>query len=392
MREHHSPKELQAQSLEIIRQLQRPRPTVIGIEGGPCGGKSSAINHIQREANIAGTPCIVIPEVATEVLNALELQGDDIAKLAREDRLAFLELEKAIMVGIKERVTAARTSLVGTDGRIILDRTTIRPYVTRDEYATILSDPLMEGFDPQSVIDKMIYLPSIAQFDTERYEQLKLTNPTRYETAVQAKVTCKSNLSAIRTHPELHVVTNDDFSKVLSDVAKIALHDDEFEGKWQPGDIGPSQTKGMRVILSDKAVKGELLDVSVIEQSYHHVGMLTFRLRHIKSFSDTERFIFTIKNGSGQTRTESSRTITAAEYGLLYSTSPLLGRLQKYRTSFLDDWRVWVADYVPALPEGQQWFIETETATAGDLKGLRPSFMTTEPCNVDMFTLAQNLA
>lgn len=350
----------------LLEQLLQPQPTVVAIEGGPCGGKSTLLQAIQQQAAATGRSVVAIPEVVDVYHKELRKAGTSIPELAQHDRSTFLRVQTSILKDIITAITEKQATHEGTNTVIVIDRADIGAYITKDEYKAILST-LGEDVPPiYKYVDSVQYLPSVAQESPEKYESLKSTNTGRYEDGAQARATCQANLRSVAAHPELHVAWGGEFTEKMRRVARSILQP-ELEGEIKQA--VPS------VYAADIITKADVLYQHEITQSYHVLDGQEFRLRvHLNT--PLPQFYFTAKHGDGVVRTEIQRRITAEEYALLRQLPQIGNELRKTRVMFLDAAvesdgrrRLWCVDKY-SQPNLSEWHFETDVETATEAEEL----------------------
>lgn len=356
MSEQVSPHE--DQQRELLEKLLQPQPTVIAIEGGPCGGKSTLLAEVERQAEESKRPVVIVHEVATPHIGELRKKGISVPELAQNNRPEYVQFQQGILEGIVAEIESKKAEYQGTNTIIIMDRCDIGAYVTPDEHKRILKNMGKEVAPLHEYVDQVYYLPSVACEDSAKYAALKNTNTKRYEDAEAAIATCQANLWSVAAHPELHVAWGGDFGEKMRRIARSILQP-ELEGEIKQAVSHPDAVG----ILSES----EVLCMHGIYQSYHKLDGQEFRLRQQTSLG-ARHFFLTIKHGTGALRTEIQRSITAEEYGLLRQSPQLGNELYKTRYTFLDSAdregrrRMWTADTYewPAIP---QWHFETDVET-----------------------------
>jgi thymidylate kinase len=329
MTEHNQPPHVSIP--ELLDELNQPHPTVIAFEGGPCGGKTTIVNRLAGLSS-PERPVVVLPEAATQHIEKLNDAGVSIPDLIMHDRQGFLALEADILNTIVSNIELARITYEGTDALIVADRTDIGAYVTADEYRTILKATGRQQPPHLDLVDKMVYLPSLAREDAEKYTQLMTTNSARYESAEDAVATCVRNLGAVALHPELSVHWGGDFDQKVTTVLEEVMHPErEIEAKYTqdpsrlPYDLAPEL---LRAITDAKL--GEL----AITQSYHEWEGEEFRLRRTVNDAGHTVHHYTIKTGQGSIRHEVQRIISPEQYNAL-KQAPEYGELVKRRGRYL---------------------------------------------------------
>lgn len=360
-----------AEPAEILRELNGVQPTVIGVEGGPCGGKTTLINSIIESAYAANRNVVVLDEVATKHITKLTEQGIDFFDMLQNNRQAFLEVEVAILGDIIASIEAAKLQYADTDTIIIADRASIKAYVTDEEHDWILTQLNREEAPHLDLVDTMVFLPSVARENAKLYETLKATNGARYEPANVAQAVCEANFNAIKDHPELHVFWGGSFEDKIREATEIITHPErEIEPKFIP-----TNTAAFESYLESIVDTEDFITTTYIEQSYHVVDDVEARLRKITTAAGESVYYCSFKEPVSLTeKIERRQTITEKEYQLL-TTAPSIGAVQKLRHSFFvtdpstGKRLLWVADeYQNEL--GRFWNIEVELPTAEMLENL----------------------
>jgi len=361
MSELHLHNEPYVRQQELLEKLLQPQPTVIAIEGGPCGGKSTVLAEIERQAEGIDRPVVIIPEVATFSIEELKRTGHTVPELAQNNRPAFLEFQQNILAGIITEIEAKKDEYRYANAIIVIDRCDIGAYVTPEEYRIILDNLEKETSPLHEYVDRVYYLPSVAREDPKKYEALKHTNTERYEEADTAIATCEANLWAVAAHPELHISWGGEFTEKMRRVVQGILQP-ELEGEIKQAVSHPDAV--------DILGASEVLCMHGIYQSYHKLQGQEFRLRKQQSLG-ARSFFLTIKQGEGVLRTEIQRRITADEYKVLQQAPRLGNELYKTRYTLLDTAdsdgrrRLWNADTYeqPPIP---QWHFETDVETEAE--------------------------
>lgn len=175
---------------EVAREIQTPGIYKIAITGGPCGGKSEVIRHLQETW---GNQITLMPEVATQLLEVplneggVGVPGKDvewspewqdefqsrIIEKQLEDETRLIQLADAEDQRIKIMI-CDRGIMDGSAYEPKGKEEFLRKYGLRQEVC-------------YSLYDAVIHLNSLAVDNAELYEKLKHTNPSRYEDAETAK-------------------------------------------------------------------------------------------------------------------------------------------------------------------------------------------------------------
>jgi len=353
---------------ELVSRLMSPQPRVIGIEGGPCGGKSTLTERVVSEAEQRGVPVYVLPEVATKHILRLAENGLSIAELAVNDREGYLAFQAAVLGDINERIIAAKQQFAGTDTLIISDRLSNRPYITPEEYVGLCHQL---GYDTEEVmhgyVDKVIYLPSVSKVAPDLYEQFQLSNKVRYESLAEAQATCDRTLASVASHPELHIIADGyDFeAKMRRALNHVFSGDNEFEAKWFPA----SEAELIEFIEA-KGANGEVLNTVDMVQTYHRLaGGTTYRLRSGTGSDGQEFYHFALKQHQEFGNKELRRIISEEEHWAL-SQELCVGHLFKRRYVIVDNWQIWHFDHLLARDGSSSWVVEAEVSDPAELSSL----------------------
>jgi thymidylate kinase len=365
------PHEYQEQQ-KLLESLLRPHPTVIGLEGGPCGGKSTLLAEVERQAVETGRKVVVLGEAATPRIAALEAEGKSVPGIAKNDRSAYLQFQENILVDTIQNLENALSQHAHTDAVIIMDRCDIGAYVSIEEHRAILGKLGRKVAPMHEYVDQLYYLPSVARVQPEQYEALQRTNYVRYEDTDQAVARCKDNLDAVHDHPELHVVWGGDFNQKIQKAVQAILspeHESEIK-RTMPN------REAFRAI-GNSLNQGNLLVVHHINQSYHVLGGQEFRLRIISSQYGRTSYFLSIKEGEGTLRKETQRRLNPEEYMFLRETPQIGKELCKRRHVFLDmprvgttERRLWFADEYDT-PRLKEWHFETDIAPGENIEELQ---------------------
>jgi hypothetical protein len=362
---------------ELLEELMAPQPVVIGLEGGPCSGKTTLTNEIAAQAERLDRPFVALPEAATHHIEKVMAEGKTIPELAAHDRPGYLEFQRDVLRTIVTNIERAKTVHAGTNAILLIDRPDIGAYVTPDEYRQVLDELGYAKAPIHALVDKLVFLPSVASEQPALYADLRTTNRARYETSAdEAAAVCAANLRAVQTHPELEVAWGGEFTEKIKHLAAMVLQP-ELEGEIKQGVPNADAEAFIRKAIQN----GNLLNILTIGQSYHDLGGQEFRLRQSSGDDGGMHYYLTIKTGEGAFRHELQRALAEDEYELLQRAKRIGNALLKLRHVVLDDAdesgrrRLWFADrYIePELPE---WHFETEVKDDTELEELTARYGT----------------
>ena len=201
----------------------------IVLTGGPCAGKTTALNWISNYFSKRGYTVLFVPETATELISngvAPWTCGTNY-----EYQLLQIKLQK-----IKETIfeTAART-MKGEKILIVCDRGVLdnKAYMKDVEFKRALKEYQTSETKERDSYDAVFHLVSAAKGAEEVYTLDN--NAARTETAEQARVLDDKIIAAWTGHPHLRIIDNStDFEEKLERLLKeIAV----FLGEPEPLEI-----------------------------------------------------------------------------------------------------------------------------------------------------------
>lgn len=193
---------------------------VVGLEGGPAGGKTTAMHYITKLAQENDINAFTVPEVASEMLSGVDYQ--DIS----QDPARHLTFQTELLWQIVSRIENAKkiASKIGNNALVLADRVDTGAYLKPNEAKIIYQRLGFQNAPMHSMVDTIIYFPSIAHSDPAHYDRIaRQTNSARYETADEARETCNKNRTSVMNHPDVWYMNEDNFDRKLSYAANIAL-------------------------------------------------------------------------------------------------------------------------------------------------------------------------
>jgi hypothetical protein len=174
--------------------------TTIVITGGPCSGKTSALQRIREIYTQRGYTAIFVPETATEMMTG-GLYPWNCGGNVNFQR-CLVELQQC-----KERMfRRAALTMEGDHVLVFCDRAAFdnKAYMTQEEFDWILSDL---GTNEDTLLhsyDAVFHLTSVACGTDELYSSA--TNVTRYEDREGAAKLDKVTLNGWKNHPYFRVI------------------------------------------------------------------------------------------------------------------------------------------------------------------------------------------
>jgi thymidylate kinase len=372
MYEQLHPQEYQEQQA-LLEQLCAPQPTVIGVEGGPCSGKTTLINRLSELATDQDRTVVLLPEAATPHIEKLTASGRSISELAVHDRPAYLAFEADVLRTIVDSIEEAKRLHANTNAIIVADRVDIGAYLSEAEYVAVLAMIGLDTIPMLGIVDQLYYLPTVARENSQRYEELKRTNPARYETSEEAVATCQANLAAVSRHPELHIGWTGPgqvFEDTIAHAVSMILSP-EVEAEVKLTETAHGRGRVLDLVRTARNER-TLISQNDIEQAYYELQEMTYRLRRLTTVHNETLHTFTIKSGEGITRSEVQRRITPEQFACLSAVPQVGALLRKTRYSFLhvDDaerTRIMHADWYNDV---LRWDIETDVTDSSEAEAV----------------------
>lgn len=175
------------------------RCMAIAITGGPCAGKTSAIEVLRKRLDGSHVEAVFVSEAATELI----LSG--IAPWTCESMLEFQTrvIELQLIREFSAHAQAAENNAVVICDRGICDS---HAYLSDEDYRIALE---ANGIDHKQALaryDAVFHLDTIAKDDPGAYT--KANNKARFENAQEAVLANKRVINAWSEHPSLHIIGN----------------------------------------------------------------------------------------------------------------------------------------------------------------------------------------
>ena len=206
----------------------------IAITGGPCGGKSELLKRLQEKY---GDQLTIMPEIATQLLEiplnegGVGIPGQDVEWSPEwqndfQSRIIEKQLSDETYLTQVADLRNRGVKLVICD-RGILDGAAYEP-LGREAF---MQKHQLTAELCHSLYDVVIHLNSLATDQPELYDQLKHTNPSRFEDADTAKALDEKIALAYEGHPNLiRIPADGEFCHKLERCEKILI---EFAGLSQ---------------------------------------------------------------------------------------------------------------------------------------------------------------
>lgn len=194
--------------------------TKIVITGGPCGGKTTALERIREVFSQKGYTVVFIPETATELIPGGIAPWTTYTNQDFQHCLLMLQREKEkYFIWGAEHLKAADKILLVCD-RGAMDN---KAYTVGDEFSNILRLVCTTEEELLSRYDAVFHLVTAAN-GAEAFYTLS-NNTARYETIEEARALDDRLIAAWEKHPNRFIIDNStDFeTKINMLIEKITL-------------------------------------------------------------------------------------------------------------------------------------------------------------------------
>ncbi len=312
---------------------------IIGISGGPGGGKTIFIDYVTDMLTTAGHRVYRVPEAASILINAGEIPGSVAFQI--KVFIKILELEwAAITLALKDNFTGHIF--------ILCDRTLLdgNGYITDEEFSTVIKKFKMTIQSICKRYSVILYLETAAKNAPGFFG--KETNEARYENEVEAKETCDRTFTACSKHPHFIHIFNDGgtFSqklfKAYQQLCKVCS---------LPVPLKDTSAKRFYLHVFDSKmfqhINANVTQISIVQYYLKNKtgAQKPPRLRS-KRYKDTEIFFYTRERQTGPDEyTQVEQIISIDELdALLVDVDPATKKIKKERYSYFSDGNLYEID------------------------------------------------
>lgn len=315
--------------------------TKIVITGGPCAGKTSAVERVRAVFSAKGYTVLTVAETATQLISG------GVAPWTCATSLDYQKCQVRMQLA-KERVfEQAAETMPGEKILIICDRGALdtKCYVSPEDYTLVLDSLGEEENQLRAGYDAVFHLVTAADGAGEHYSLSN--NRTRIETPEEAIELDRRLTGCWNEHPHYRVIDNStDFEgKLQRLVGEIC----DFLGERPPLEI----ERKYLIELPDEewleaACEGRRTEITQTYLVSADGGEARVRKR---GSEDKYVYYHTVKyKGSALARTEIEREISAAEYEeLLRQADPDCRPLRKTRYCLDHDGHCFEIDVYPFM-------------------------------------------
>ena len=204
--------------------------TKIVITGGPCAGKTAAMDRVKKEFTQMGCRMLFVPETATE-LKTGGVSAETCGSVAEFQRcLMHLQL-------YKEKVfEEAAQAMEGQKVLIVCDRGVMdgKAYMDAQDFARALEEIGANEREMRDRYDAVFHLVSAAKGASDHYTTEN--NAIRTETPQEAAILDDKVIAAWTGHPHLYLIEatenfEDKMDRLIAEIASFLGR----ENSWEDG-------------------------------------------------------------------------------------------------------------------------------------------------------------
>ncbi len=179
----------------------------IVITGGPCGGKTTALEEISKSFRTQGYKVIIVPETATNLINiGIKPFGNE------EDKIPLLVFQQIILdQQLSKEASAELAALSCLNEKVVIlyDRGILdnRAYITDEQFKEMIDKKGITEAQILSRYDLVLHLVTAAKGKEEFYTTLN--NSARFETPEEAREKDKRTMETWSNHHNLIILGND---------------------------------------------------------------------------------------------------------------------------------------------------------------------------------------
>lgn len=193
--------------------------TKIVLTGGPCAGKTTALQRIEKEFTEKGYKVFIIGESATELINggARPFGVLSIPTYQFQKEIVGYQLYKEAMYESFALTLPEDTKCLLICDRGVLDN---KAYIDSDGFNQILKESSLKEIDLLTRYQMVLHLVTAAK-GAEEFYTLE-NNEARSESPELARSLDETTLNCWIGHPNLHVIANNqDFKSKMDQVIRI---------------------------------------------------------------------------------------------------------------------------------------------------------------------------
>ena len=192
----------------------------IVLTGGPCAGKTTAIEEVKKHLTNMGFSVITVSETATEMITG-GISPSNVGQIVFQRNLLRMQL-------IKESVFLQCAESLGKDVVILFDRGVFdgKAYLNDFEFSQILDELNLCENELFDSYDAVLFLDSVASDCDENYTTSN--NTARSESREEAAQINERTYNVWKNHKNLHIINNEEtfdykISKLLGIIDNLII-------------------------------------------------------------------------------------------------------------------------------------------------------------------------
>lgn len=213
--------------ITLEEKKKNQKITKIVLTGGPCAGKTTAMNWIQNFFQKQGYKVLFVPETATELITGGLTPWETKTNSDFQSVLFDLQLEKEKLFEEGAKKLPNNKILIVCD-RGILDN---KAYMTKRDFDYLLKSKRLNEIKLRDSYDAVFHLVTAAKGAKKYYN---LDNEARTETIEEAAKLDDNLISSWTGHPHLRIIDNStDFEskmkRLLKEISNILGEPEPYE-------------------------------------------------------------------------------------------------------------------------------------------------------------------
>ena len=300
----------------------------ICLTGGPCAGKTTALNKIERELTDLGYKVFIIDEVATRYIN----KGIRPFGL---DSIDMYEFEDIILNDqlMQEKNYEKVSLLINKPCVILCDRGVYdtKAYLSNEEFDKLLKENNLSKLSLMDNYNLVIHMTTAAKGKEEFYTTDN--NKARSEGIKEAVIKDDKCLNAWSFHNNLKIVDNStNFEEKIQKVADIIKSSLGIETKKQR-----KYLIDMDDILYKKLKEKKVVKFDIVQSYLDIQENCEMRLRKRSLDEESSYYITVKKNNDTNEKIVTEERIDKKVYEALLGQRKIINTVKKERVSFIED-------------------------------------------------------
>ena len=213
--------------ITLEKKEEKQKITKIVLTGGPCAGKTTAMNWIQNFFQKQGYKVLFVPETATELITGGLTPWETKTNIDFQSILFDLQIEKERLFEEGAKKLPNEKILIVCD-RGILDN---KAYMSKKDFEYILKSKKLSEIKLRDSYDAVFHLVTAAKGAKKYYN---LDNAARTETPEEAAKLDDSLIASWTGHPHFRIIDNSsDFDtkmkRLLKEISNVLGEPEPYE-------------------------------------------------------------------------------------------------------------------------------------------------------------------